>query len=145
MLHLKESDVVSLLPSHSEDPCEITPSSEALHQPCYWCRAAISPFTLSSDSNFTSSSSHRCTDLIGCPLPREKWGEREIREEGRKKKKGGREEGDKETPSLNVLKHYTISQEGEQQRGKERKEREKWRENEGWEVGGKGRKQENGR
>lgn len=64
---------------------------------------------------------------MGCLLPREKWGEKEGSEEAERKGKGG----DKETPSLNVLKHYMISQEGEQQRGKERKEREKWRENEG--------------
>lgn len=62
--------------------------------------------------------------------------EREIREGGRKKREWGY---NKETPSLNVLKHYMISQEGKQQRGKERKEREKWRENEGGEVGGEGK------
>lgn len=79
--------MLSLLPPH----CEITPSSEALHQPCSWCWAAIRPFTLSSDSNFTSSSSHHCTDLMGCPLPREKQqAKKRSEQEAEREEKGGK-------------------------------------------------------
>lgn len=89
MLHLKESDVVA--PALSlRGPLRNYPSSEALHQPCSWCWAAIRPFTLSSDSNFTSSFSHHCTNLMGCPLPREKWGEKERSEKEAERKGNGR-------------------------------------------------------